>query len=77
MCKVLLNLLGKQKSEVLKLLLDLYMLGKDFEWSGSGKSGLLLSSCLMSGWASVQELFFNTNLMGNAWTRILDLMDGN
>lgn len=30
MCKVLLNLLGKQKSEVLKILLDLYMLGKDF-----------------------------------------------
>jgi hypothetical protein len=34
MCKVILNLLGKQKSEVLKILLDLYMLGKDFEWSG-------------------------------------------
>lgn len=49
MCKLLLNLLGKQKSEVLKILLDLYILGKDFEWSGSGNSGLVLSSCLMSG----------------------------
>jgi hypothetical protein len=45
MCKVLLNLLGKQKSEVSKILLDLYMLGKDFEW----RSSLVLSSCLMLG----------------------------
>ncbi len=60
MCKVLLSLLGKQKSEVLKILLDLYMLGKDFEWSAV-LGILVLCSALASCRAEPQSKnYFST-----------------